>query len=148
MLFRPVGKPDHSEQWANVLNVPGIAIIPESLVAVLTITMVVGMTQMRKRRVVIRQLSTLEALGGVTNVRSDKTGTLTQGEMVTRKAWIPGVGIYTVDDSEEASDPTKGTISAERAQKSKSKVDPDNEKRGKFDEERSSAPDEQKATVC
>ena len=32
----------------------GIAIIPESLIAVLTITMVVGMTQMRKRKVVIR----------------------------------------------------------------------------------------------
>ena len=37
----------------------GIAIIPESLIAVLTITMVVGMTQMRKRKVVIRQLSAL-----------------------------------------------------------------------------------------
>jgi Na+-exporting ATPase len=45
----------------------GIAIIPESLIAVLTITMVVGMTQMRKRKVVIRQLSALEALGGVTH---------------------------------------------------------------------------------
>ncbi|KAJ8609293.1 hypothetical protein MRB53_039168 [Persea americana] len=42
----------------------GIAIIPESLIAVLTITMVVGMTQMRKRKVVVRQLSALEALGG------------------------------------------------------------------------------------
>lgn len=89
----------------------GIAIIPESLIAVLTITMVVGMTQMRKRRVVIRQLSALEALGGVTNICSDKTGTLTQGQMVTRKAWIPGVGIYTVDGAEETSNPAKGTVS-------------------------------------
>lgn len=89
---------------------PGIAIIPESLIAVLTITMVVGMTQMRKRRVVIRQLSALEALGGVTNICSDKTGTLTQGQMVTRKAWIPGVGIYTVDGVEETSNPAKGTV--------------------------------------
>ena len=88
----------------------GIAIIPESLIAVLTITMVVGMTQMRKRRVVIRQLSALEALGGVTNICSDKTGTLTQGQMITRKAWIPACGIYTVEEAEEASNPTKGTI--------------------------------------
>lgn len=73
--------------------------------------MVVGMTQMRKRRVVIRQLSALEALGGVTNICSDKTGTLTQGQMVTRKAWIPGVGIYTVDGAEETSNPAKGTVS-------------------------------------
>ncbi|KAI4089355.1 MAG: hypothetical protein LQ339_008561 [Xanthoria mediterranea] len=89
----------------------GIAIIPESLVAVLTITMVVGMTQMRKRRVVIRQLSALEALGGVTNICSDKTGTLTLGQMITRKAWLPGVGMYSVDNAEEAADPTKGSVS-------------------------------------
>lgn len=73
--------------------------------------MVVGMTQMRKRRVVIRQLSALEALGGVTNICSDKTGTLTQGQMVTRKAWLPGVGMYTVHDAEDAADPTKGNVS-------------------------------------
>lgn len=88
----------------------GIAIIPESLIAVLTITMVVGMTQMRKRKVVIRQLSALEALGGVTNICSDKTGTLTQGQMITRKVWLPGVGVYTVEGAEGASDPTKGTV--------------------------------------
>lgn len=88
----------------------GIAIIPESLIAVLTITMVVGMTQMRKRKVVVRQLSALEALGGVTNICSDKTGTLTQGKMVTRKVWIPGTGIYSVENSNNASDPTEGNI--------------------------------------
>ncbi|KAK4694891.1 P-type Na+/K+ transporter, partial [Lecanoromycetidae sp. Uapishka_2] len=70
----------------------------------------VGMTQMRKRRVVIRQLSALEALGGVTNICSDKTGTLTQGQMITRSVWIPNIGIYTLDDVEDAVDPTKGTI--------------------------------------
>ena len=94
----------------------GIAIIPESLIAVLTITMVVGMTQMRKRKVVVRQLSALEALGGVTNICSDKTGTLTQGKMVTRKAWIPGTGIYSVENSSNASDPTQGTITLEPIQ--------------------------------
>ena len=89
---------------------PGIAIIPESLIAVLTITMVVGMTQMRKRKVVIRQLSALEALGGVTNICSDKTGTLTQGQMIARKVWLPDVGVYTVEGAKDASDPTKGTV--------------------------------------
>lgn len=98
----------------------GIAIIPESLIAVLTITMVVGMTQMRKRRVVIRHLSALEALGGVTNICSDKTGTLTQGQMVTRKVWIPDSGIYTVHGAEEVSNPTKGTVSFESTSASES----------------------------
>ncbi|KAI1627518.1 Na+-exporting ATPase [Exophiala viscosa] len=100
----------------------GIAIIPESLIAVLTITMVVGMTQMRKRKVVVRQLSALEALGGVTNICSDKTGTLTQGKMVTRKVWIPGVGIYGVENSNNASDPTEGTITLANAPKSRKEV--------------------------
>ncbi|KAI9669474.1 MAG: Na+ ATPase [Caeruleum heppii] len=88
----------------------GIAIIPESLIAVLTITMVTGMTQMRKRKVVLRQLSALEALGGVTNICSDKTGTLTQGQMITRKVWIPAVGTFIVNGSDDAANPKKGTV--------------------------------------
>ncbi|KAJ4855882.1 e1-E2 ATPase domain-containing protein [Trichoderma breve] len=76
----------------------GIAIIPESLVAVLTITMVVAVTVMRKANVVVRDLSALEALGGVTNICSDKTGTLTEGAMIVRQAWIPSSHVYTSKD--------------------------------------------------
>ena len=50
-----------------MLTSSGIAIIPESLIAVLTITFVTGMTQMRKRKVLTRNLSALEALGGITS---------------------------------------------------------------------------------
>jgi Na+-exporting ATPase len=118
----------------------GIAIIPESLIAVLTITMVVGMTQMRKRRVVVRQLSALEALGGVTNICSDKTGTLTQGQMVTRKAWIPGVGIYSVNKSDDASNPTRGFITLNDAPASKTEAEEQQEKkRIEMDQARSAA---------
>jgi Na+-exporting ATPase len=88
----------------------GIAIIPESLVAVLTITMVVGMTVMRKSNVVVRDLSALEALGGITNICSDKTGTLTQGQMITKKVWLWKSGVYTVNNSMDPSDPTQGTV--------------------------------------
>ncbi|QSZ32835.1 hypothetical protein DSL72_002415 [Monilinia vaccinii-corymbosi] len=88
----------------------GIAIIPESLIAVLTITMVVGMTVMRKANVVVRDLSALEALGGVTNICSDKTGTLTQGAMIVKKVWLPRVGIYTVNNSKDPNNPTEGTV--------------------------------------
>ncbi|KAG9230963.1 P-type ATPase-like protein [Amylocarpus encephaloides] len=88
----------------------GIAIIPESLIAVLTITMVVGMTVMRKANVVIRDLSALEALGGITNICSDKTGTLTQGAMIVKKVWLPKVGIYTVNNSMDPKDPTQGDV--------------------------------------
>ncbi|QRV93294.1 potassium/sodium efflux P-type ATPase [Ceratobasidium sp. AG-Ba] len=66
----------------------GIAVIPESLIAVLTITMSAGTSRMAKQHVIVRKLNALEALGGVTDVCSDKTGTLTQGKMVVRKLWV------------------------------------------------------------
>jgi P-type E1-E2 ATPase len=52
------------------------------------------MAAMRRRQFLTRKLSALEALGGITNIYSDKTGTLTQGVMTVRKAWVPGVGVY------------------------------------------------------
>ncbi|KAF5346132.1 hypothetical protein D9758_009933 [Tetrapyrgos nigripes] len=67
----------------------GIGVIPESLVAVLTITMSVGTLRMAKQNVIVRKLNALEALGGVTDICSDKTGTLTQGKMTVRKVWMP-----------------------------------------------------------
>ncbi|KAM3074269.1 potassium/sodium eff [Clarireedia jacksonii] len=88
----------------------GIAIIPESLIAVLTVTMVVGMSVMRRANVVVRDLSALEALGGVTNICSDKTGTLTAGAMIVKKVWLPKVGIYTVKHSNDPNNPTEGTV--------------------------------------
>lgn len=95
----------------NVLNkYIGISIIPESLIAVLTITMAIGMKHMSAKKVIVRKLDALEALGGVTNICSDKTGTLTQGKMVTRKAWVPGIGIYSVNRSQDAADPTSGWV--------------------------------------
>lgn len=92
----------------------GIAIIPESLIAVLSITMAIGTRAMAKRHVIVRKLEALEALGGVTNVCSDKTGTLTQGKMITRKAWmIETEETFTVD-SPDATDPTMGTVHLEK----------------------------------
>ncbi|KAF2178374.1 Na+-exporting ATPase [Zopfia rhizophila CBS 207.26] len=117
----------------------GIAIVPESLIAVLTITFVTGMTEMRKRRVLTRKLSALEALGGITNICSDKTGTLTQGLMTVRKAWIPGTGIYTVSNSEDPSNPKQGQISISPA-KSKAQMDAEKAEREEhFDSQRSAA---------
>src|SRR6187402_2589161 len=72
--------------------------------------MVVGMTVMRKANVVIRDLSALEALGGVTNICSDKTGTLTQGAMIVKKVWLPKIGIYTVNNSMDPNNPTQGDV--------------------------------------
>ncbi|ROT39093.1 calcium-transporting ATPase [Sodiomyces alkalinus F11] len=114
----------------------GIAIIPESLVAVLTITMVVAVTVMRKANVVVRDLSALEALGGVTNICSDKTGTLTQGAMIVRKAWLPMNHTYTVHDSRSPSDPTQGRVGYAATMEVDEKED---DSRCDYDRERSAA---------
>ncbi|KAK1968061.1 potassium/sodium efflux P-type ATPase [Colletotrichum sublineola] len=88
----------------------GLSMIPASLVVVLTITMAAGTKRMVQRHVIVRQLKSLEALGGVTNICSDKTGTLTQGKMVVRKAWIPGKGTLSVSNTNEPFNPTVGDL--------------------------------------
>ncbi|KAF3913884.1 hypothetical protein ABW21_db0204088 [Orbilia brochopaga] len=111
-----------------------IAIIPESLPAVLTITFSVGMSRMVKRKVIVRKLDSLESLGGVTNISSDKTGTITQGKMITRKFWIPSLGVYSVENTAEASDPTSGALRHEsEAPRLSEKGDEDSAKRYNLD---------------
>lgn len=87
-----------------------VAVIPESLIAVLTITIAVGTKAMAKGNVIVRKLQCLEAVGGVTNICSDKTGTLTQGKMIARSAWIPGAGTLTVRQTTDPYDPTSGLV--------------------------------------
>ncbi|KAB5551252.1 hypothetical protein GE09DRAFT_1033942 [Coniochaeta sp. 2T2.1] len=88
----------------------GLSMIPASLVVVLTITMAAGTKRMVQRNVIVRNLKSLEALGAVTDICSDKTGTLTQGKMVARGVWIPSLGTYTVENSNEAFSPRAGDI--------------------------------------
>lgn len=89
----------------------GLSMIPASLVVILTITMAAGTNRMVERNVVVRNLRSLEALGAVTDICSDKTGTLTQGKMVAKKAWVPAKGTYTIGEQDEPFNPTKGDIS-------------------------------------
>ncbi|ORC92341.1 calcium motive p-type ATPase [Trypanosoma theileri] len=65
-----------------------IAILPESLVAVITVSMTVSVKRMAKQKCIVRKLSVLEVLGNVTDICSDKTGTLTENKMVVKKAVI------------------------------------------------------------
>ena len=88
----------------------GVAVIPESLLAVLTVTMAVATKAMVKGHVIVRQMPSLEAVGGVTNICSDKTGTLTQGRMITRKVWLRGDLTGTTEDAADPYDPSSGTV--------------------------------------
>ncbi|KAG9253816.1 uncharacterized protein F5Z01DRAFT_130650 [Emericellopsis atlantica] len=89
----------------------GVAVIPESLLAVLTVTMAVATKAMVKGNVIVRQMPSLEAVGGVTNICSDKTGTLTQGRMITRKVWLRNDLEGSVTGAGDPYDPGSGTVS-------------------------------------
>jgi sodium/potassium-transporting ATPase subunit alpha len=85
--------------WGTFIFAIGItvALIPEGMLPTVTLSLAMGSQRMAKRRALMKTLTSVETLGAVTVICTDKTGTLTQNRMAVEALWFDGVPMVARD---------------------------------------------------
>ncbi len=93
LLFLAVGLGFvHLQISDSILFMIGVmtSLVPEGLQITVTLALAMSSLALSKKNVVVKRLSSVETLGSTTVICTDKTGTITEGQMTVRKAWIGG----------------------------------------------------------
>jgi Ca2+-transporting ATPase len=70
-----------------------VAAVPEGLPAIATAVLAVGALRMARKNAIVRRLAAIETLGACNVICSDKTGTITKGEMLVRRVYVDGIDL-------------------------------------------------------
>jgi potassium/sodium efflux P-type ATPase len=81
----------HASLYVSILFMIGVmvACVPEGLQVTVSSALAISVLKMVKQNVLVKRLSAVQTLGSVTMICTDKTGTITRGEMTVKKLWIP-----------------------------------------------------------
>jgi len=76
--------------WENFIFAIGVivALVPEGMLPTVTLSLALGSQRMLKRNALVKKLTSVEALGSITVICTDKTGTITQNKMEVKRLWM------------------------------------------------------------